>query len=197
VTPGWREKRRQGKLFVISAPSGSGKTTLCRLLLRSTRGLVRSISMTTRSPRRGERHLRDYFFVTVKEFLRRRRSGTFLEHAQVFNEYYGTPKPFVLRSIRKGQDVLLSIDVQGGRQIKSRFPDAVLIFIMPPSLKILQQRLRKRKTDRPKVIQERLNEARSELRELHHYDYAVENDRIGNALADLKAIVTAERKRIG
>lgn len=186
---------RRGRLLVISAPSGCGKTTLCEKLMASRLGLVRSVSMTTRAPRDHEAAGRDYFFVTRREFLRRRGRGEFLEWANVYGDFYGTPRAFIETAIARGRDVLLSIDVQGARQVRKKFPGARLIFILPPSLAALRRRLLGRRTESAAVARRRLAWAKRELGEAGTYDYCVVNDRLPKALEHLKAIVVAERCR--
>ncbi len=189
---------KKGKLFVISAPSGSGKTTLCQRLLRSFRGkrkLVHSVSFTTRKPRRGEREGRDYFFISKKEFIKRRRRGQFLEWAKVLDNFYGTPREFVEKHINRGADVLLSIDVQGALKIKRKASSAVFIFILPPTLQELESRLKRRSSEGRAEITRRLKLARREMSFLTKYDYVVLNDRINKALAKLKEIIKLERKK--
>ena len=188
--------RRKGLLFVLSAPSGSGKTTLMERLLRWDQELVRSVSMTTRSPRPGERHGREYWFVTPARFAAERGHGALLESAQVLHHWYGTPRRFIEASRRRGRDVLLGIDVQGARQIKRSGYPAVTIFIQPPGMAALRQRLRHRGTETPTQIRARLDLARRELRCVPEYDYVVVNDRLGDAVAQLTAIITAERCRV-
>lgn len=189
----WNKK---GKLFVISAPSGSGKTTLCQKLLKrlsGKRNLVRSISVTTRKKRRGERAGRDYFFISPKEFLRRKKANQLLEWAKVLDNFYGTPRTFVEKHINRGDDVLLSIDVQGARKIKRKVRGAVLIFILPPSLGELEARLRRRSTELRREITRRLKLAKREMGFIKEYDYAVLNDKIESALKRLKEIIDFER----
>jgi guanylate kinase len=189
--------KRKGILFVISAPSGSGKTTLCNKLVNSLNDLNRSISMTTRSPRSGERDGIDYIFIEKEEFLKRKNRNEFIEWAKVFGEYYGTPKRYVNHLIAKGQDVVLSIDVQGAMKIKKLNTRAVCIFITPPSMAQLRERLIARSTDSRKEISKRLGIARKELSYLSRYDYFVVNDVLVSALENLRSIVIAERCRIG
>lgn len=184
-------------LFIISAPSGSGKTTLCNKLVDSLKDLNRSISMTTRPPRSGERDGMDYIFLERDEFLKRRKRGEFLEWAKVFDEYYGTPKKYVTHLLSKGQDVLLSIDVQGAMKVKRLKMKAVCIFIMPPSISKLKERLVGRSTDSRKEILKRLGVAKKELSYLSRYDYLVVNEVLASALENLRSIVIAERCRIG
>lgn len=182
---------KKGTLFVISAPSGSGKTTLCQKLLDSVsrRRLVRSISATTRKPRRGERQGKDYFFIPREEFIRRRRAGEFIEWAGVLGNYYGTPRDFVESNLNKGRDVLLSIDVQGARQIKRRIKNAVFIFIAPPSFQELARRLQKRSTESSEEIAQRLHLAQKEMEYIKEYNYIIVNDNIEEALRQLQEIV--------
>lgn len=188
--------KRQGILFVISAPSGSGKTTLCNRLVDSLTGLNRSISMTTRPPRYGERDGMDYIFIEKEEFLRRQKKKEFLESAKVFDEYYGTPKKYVKHLMTKGQDVILSIDVQGAMKIKKLKIKAVYIFILPPSIAMLKERLLKRSTDSGREIAKRLRVAKKELSHLYKYDYAVVNNVLDAALENLRSIVIAERCKV-
>ena len=193
-----RQVNRAGKLFVISAPSGSGKTTLCRKLipgLSGKRKLVRSISATTRRPRRGERPGKDYFFISLQEFKKRRKRHQFLEWAKVLGCYYGTPRKFLQEHINRGDDILLSIDVQGALKIKSRAGGAVFIFIAPPSFEELARRLRQRSTESKTEIARRLKLAKKEMGFKKEYNYVVLNDKINRALARLKAIIDFERKK--
>ena len=154
--------RRAGRIFVISAPSGSGKTTLAKKLVKKDRRLVQSISVTTRSPRKGERRGRDYYFVTRKKFKDMVAGRKFLEWAENFGHLYGTPRKFAEEAARKGKDVILSIDVQGAMQIKRRRARAVFIFIMPPSREELKKRLSKRNTEHKASIKMRLKVAEKE-----------------------------------
>lgn len=179
-----------GRIFVISAPSGSGKTTLCKRLLKRCPNLVFSKSLTTRKLRRGEKNRRDYIFVSQKKFQEYRRARKLLEWAKVFDNLYGTPKDFVEKTIRRGRDVVLVIDVQGAFQVKKARPDAILIFVMPPSLRELQRRLSKRKSDGPSEIALRLKIARREMARRKDYDYIVVNDKINRALKELGRIVS-------
>ena len=181
--------KRRGKIFVISAASGSGKTTLCGRLLRECRGLVVSRSFTTRPRRLGEKNKRDYIFVSKEEFFVERKNNGFLEWAKVFDNYYGTPKDFVEKKIASGESALLIIDVQGAFKVRKKSKDAVLIFIMPPSLDELERRLLKRKSDGPKDIRLRLKTAKKEIAQSRKYDYIVVNDDIEKAVKRLKNII--------
>lgn len=186
---------RRGRLFILSAPSGAGKTTLARHLLRRMPRLVRSVSMTTRLPRRGERRGRDYHFVTPAAFAAARRRGGLLECARVHGHWYGTPRSPVRRALAAGRDVLLSIDVQGARQVRRRWADSIAIFVLPPSMEALRQRLQRRRTESPAQIRARLRLARRELRAAPRYDHRVVNDDVRRALAHLEAIIVAARRR--
>lgn len=188
--------KRRGRLFVISASSGTGKTTLAKELLRKDRGLVQSISYTTRRPRGDERPRKDYHFVPKKEFMRIRRGNGFLEWANVFGRFYGTPKREVERHLRRGRDVLMLIDVQGAKKVKKKRRDAVFIFLAPPSFTELKKRLNKRGTEDRKEINRRLKVAIRELKELNDpglADYRIVNRDIPTCQAILEAIIKAER----
>jgi len=187
---------KKGKIFIISAPSGCGKTTLGRQLLRSGAGLTESVSMTTRPRRGAEREGGDYYFVTKKRFQEGIRRGRFLEWTRTYGWYYGTPKAFVNALLKKGKGVLLNIDVKGAMNVKRRYPGSVLIFIAPPSLKALKQRLIERNLDDKKEIKKRLTAARNEMSYLSRYDYCVVNDRIEDAAEKLKAIVIANTCKV-
>jgi len=190
--------KRKGILFIVSAPSGSGKTTLCNKLVDSLKGLNRSISMTTRPPRPGERDGIDYIFIEKEEFLKRKKKNEFLEWAQVFDECYGTPKKYIDHLVTKGQDVVLNIDVQGAMKIRrTRSISSVCIFVLPPSMSELQGRLRNRSTDTKKEIAKRMSIAKKEVAYLPRYDYVVINNVLDSALENLRSIVIAERCRIG
>jgi len=188
--------KRKGILFIISAPSGSGKTTLCTRLVESVDSLYRSISMTTRAPRPGEKDGMDYIFIEKQEFIKRQKKNEFLEWAKVFGEYYGTPKKHITHMLKRGSDVLLSIDVQGAMKIKRLKLDAVYIFILPPSIAMLKERLINRSTDSKKAIRERLNVSKKEISCSQKYDYVIVNNRLEPALDNLRAIIVAERCRV-
>ena len=183
---------KQGTLFILSGPSGSGKTTLTKKLLEGTdfKGmLVKSISATTRTPRPGERHGRDYFFISDKMFRYKIRRGHFLEWENVFKSYYGTPLKNVCLSLRQGKSVVLCIDVKGAKAVARRFPRACRIFIQTPSMTVLKKRLEGRKSELPKEQTLRLKEARKEMKEACHYDYVVVNDDLEKAYRSLVEIV--------
>jgi len=187
--------RAPGLLIVLSAPSGAGKTTICDDLLKFDSRLTRSVSATTRVPRPGEKHRRDYYFISEMEFKRLVRKREFLEWAEVHSHRYGTLKSEVRRRQHAGRDVILVIDVQGGLAVKRSYPGAVLIFVKPPSFKILSERLRGRGTDAPDVIRERLRHARWEMSLALRYDYQVVNRKLSEAVEQVRAILVAERLR--
>lgn len=182
---------------MISAPSGSGKTTLIGRLLKGEPGLVRSISVTTRPPRAGERQGRDYRFVGRKQFARARARGEFLECARLLGHWYGTPVSPIRRALRQGKDVLLGVDIQGARQIRRKGLPVTSIFLLPPSFGALRERLWHRGTETREQIRQRLMLARRELKGISHYDYAVVNDSLADAMAAVRGILKAERCRVG
>lgn len=188
-------KQRDGILFVVSAPSGAGKTTLCKGITDSLENLTHSISYTTRKPRPGEIDGRDYYFVTAERFRDMVQAGDFAEHAEVHTNLYGTSKRVLQDMIKEGVDVILDIDTQGARQIKAHFATAVFVFIMPPSMAILEERLRNRKSDREDEIRRRMQRAIDEIRDYGIYDYIVVNRDFERALSELRSIVIAERCR--
>lgn len=185
----------QGTLYIISAPSGAGKTSLVRELLASVSSLALSISHTTRPMRPGEHNGVHYHFVMPAEFQAMIAAGGFLEYAQVFDNYYGTSKAGVTEQLRRGQDVILEIDWQGARQLRQIFPNAVAIFIVPPSLEVLESRLRARGQDSEAVIARRMREARAEMSHYSEYDYLLVNEDFGRAVIDLQSIVRARNLR--
>lgn len=184
---------KQGTLFIISAASGTGKTSLVKELLASTDNLVVSVSHTTREPRRGEIEGKHYYFASKDSFLQMVTQGEFLEHAEVFGNYYGTSKASVDDLLNAGVDVILEIDWQGALQVKRQFAHAVMIFILPPSRTALKERLTGRDQDTIQVIQKRLDGAVREMQEYVNFDYVVINDDFHVALSELKAIITTYR----
>lgn len=191
-----KSSHNDGRLFVISGPSGAGKGTICKKLLESV-DISISTSMTTRAPRPGEIDGKDYYFVTVDEFEEKIANGGILEYARVFDNIYGTPKDMVIKQLERGRDVILEIDVQGGLQIKKKMPEqAVLVFVLPPDLTTLRQRIIDRDTETEEVIDKRFNEAINEIKLIGEYDYYVVNDELDDAVYDLKAIIMAERRRV-
>ncbi|HWQ61831.1 MAG TPA: guanylate kinase [Negativicutes bacterium] len=187
---------RHGILIVLSGPSGTGKGTICKELLASNANLRYSISATTRPPRSGEANGVNYWFIAPEEFRTMVEQDELLEWAEVYGNYYGTPRRWVTDMLRSGQDVVLEIDTQGAMQIKKKFPEGVFIFIVPPSLAELEDRIMKRGTDSPAVIAKRLGCVQEELGFAPQYDYAVVNDEVAAAMAKIAAIILAEKCRM-
>ena len=186
---------RQGNLLIVAAPSGAGKSTLVNALLDADSTIKLSISYTTRAPRPGEAHAREYFFVDAAAFENMRVAGEFIESAEVHGHWYGTSAPWIEERIGTGDDVLLEIDWQGAQQIKRRFPQAVGIFILPPSIDALSARLRLRGQDEPAVITRRLLAAGGEIAHAREFDYVIINQDFAEALRQLTSIVQAARLR--
>jgi len=180
-------------IYIISAPSGSGKSTLVNELLKKVSDLEFSISYTTRAPRGSETNGRQYYFVSRAEFEKMIQEGAFLEHAEVFGNYYGTARRFLRQAEQHGRDLLLDIDVQGAKQIQDRLPEAVSIFILPPDRKTLEERLRKRSEDREEVIRRRLVTATHEIENYQRYNYILVNDQLEDSIKLLRAVVRGER----
>jgi guanylate kinase len=180
---------KAGRLYVVSAPSGAGKTSLVKALMEREPGLRFSVSYTTRPPRANEVEGRDYHFITPEEFGRMDERGEFLEHAQVFDNFYGTGRAAVREALIAGQRLLLEIDWQGARQVRASMPAAHSIFILPPTRRALEERLTARSTDSPEVIQRRLKDAQRDIAHWIEFEYVVINDRFEQAVVDFQAIV--------
>lgn len=188
---------QRGLLIVLSGPSGVGKGTVRKAIFEEEGiDFQYSISATTRQPRVGEVDCEDYFFVSREEFEQKIVNGDMLEYAQYVNNYYGTPKSFIDETLASGRDVFLEIDVQGALQVKSKMPEGIYIFLTPPDLTNLRERLVGRGTDSQEIIEKRVAAARDELKQMINYDYAVENDQVIHAVDRIKAIITAERLRV-
>lgn len=188
------EIKRRGLMLVLSSPSGAGKTTLSRWLLKNEPSLTMSVSATTRPPRPGEQHGREYYFVGLGEFQRMVKDREFLEHAVVFANHYGTPKEPVMDALSSGQDVLFDIDWQGAQQLRALAgDDMVSVFILPPSREELERRLRGRAEDAPEVIAQRMAKAANEISRWSEYDYVVVNDDVEKAQSEIAHILAAER----
>lgn len=188
-------ENRKPLVYIISAPSGSGKSTLTNELLKLVPNLVFSISYTTRSPRGSEQNGKQYHFVSIDEFERMIVAGEFLEHANVYGDYYGTARQFLRDAGNAGNDLLLDIDVQGAAQIKKNLTDAISIFVLPPDRKTLEWRLRNRSENREDDIKRRLDTAKREIAEYDKYDYVLINDKLEESVERLVAIVLSERLR--
>ena len=189
--------RRRGVLLALSSPSGAGKTTLSKRLLSQNPDVILSVSATTRQPRPGEVDGQDYHFLSVEDFKDKIEAGEFFEWAEVFGRYYGTPKSPVMEAVEEGRDVVFDIDWQGAQALAEQAPeDTVRIFILPPSLELLEDRLRKRGQDTPDVIKGRMERAKDEISHWHEYDYVIVNDDFARALEKLNQILHAERLKL-
>lgn len=186
---------QRGKLFVISGPSGVGKGTIVRELVKDGDAEL-SISMTTRQPREGEINGKDYFFISAEAFRENIEKENFLEYATVYDNMYGTPRGAVMSWLEKGRDVLLEIDIQGGLQVKKSMPEAVMVFILPPSLKELRDRITRRDSDTEEVIDKRMSQALNEIKLIGEYDYYVVNDELQKAVSEVDGILIAERRKV-
>ena len=179
----------QGKLYILSGPSGAGKGTVCKQLLEQNPDIVLSVSMTTRQPREGEIDGISYFFVDKQTFLDIKQQGGFLECAQHFDNYYGTPKAFVERNLQQGKDVLLEIEPVGALQVKEKMPESVLVFLNVPSKEILLERLKGRGSETEETIKKRMAKAEIELGQIDKYDFVVVNDLVENAVRQIESIM--------
>ncbi|MBR1969661.1 MAG: guanylate kinase [Clostridia bacterium] len=185
--------KNKGLLFVVSGPSGVGKGTICQEYVKTHDDSVLSISATTRAPREGEKHGVNYYYITNEEFEAGIAKGEFLENAVFCGNRYGTPKKAVLEMLESGKNVILEIEVQGAMQVRSHYPEGVFVFVIPPSLKELENRLRGRNTETDDVIKKRLERAKQEFALCEKYNYILMNDNLGDALSKLEAIMKAER----
>jgi len=195
---------KQGRLFVIAAPSGAGKTSLVKALLASEPGLRLSVSHTTRPRRPTEAEGREYHFVSVPQFEQLVARGEFLEHARVFDNYYGTARSFVAQQLLHGQDVILEIDWQGARLVRQAMPACLSIFVLPPSRRALAERLARRATDSAEIIARRLGDAAADMTHYREFDYVVVNDDFDRAVSELRRIIAgggedlrADRPQLG
>ncbi len=179
----------KGKILIISAPSGSGKTTILKRVLAETPEVTYSVSATTRKPRNNEVHGKDYFFVSEEEFLKGIKEGAFVEWEKVYDYYYGTYKNFIFDIINQGRHILLEIDVKGALNIKSQFPESVSVFIIPPDIETLRQRLQNRKTESEADLKKRLDLAVHELQEKDKFDYRVVNAELDTAVKELHDLI--------
>ncbi|GLI50320.1 guanylate kinase [Tepidanaerobacter syntrophicus] len=186
----------KGLLIVVSGPSGVGKGTLCNALVKNIDNLFISISATTRPPRTGEVNGVNYIFMNQENFEEKIEEGQFLEWAKVYNNYYGTPKEFVVEKLKEGKDVILEIDIQGAAQVKKNCPNGVFVFIAPPSLEELRKRIINRGTDNEESINLRLKSAKEEMRASFDYDYVIINDDLDKAVLKLQSVILAERCKV-
>lgn len=187
---------RKGTLFVLAAPSGGGKSVICDAVLKDVENLGYSISTTTRKQRECEVDGINYFFVPVGEFKKMVKRNVFLEWAEVHGNYYGTRKDIIKKNLAEGKDIILDIDVQGALAVKEIFPDSVIIFILPPSMKVLEERLRGRHTDDEKTIQIRLNNADGEIKSASKFDYYIVNSNLEESIYKIKAIIEAKKNQV-
>lgn len=187
---------QDGLLVVLSAPSGTGKSTLSRLLTQKEDGLRLSVSATTRKPRQNEEEGKDYFYKTIDEFKNMIKNDELVEWVEYCGNYYGTPRKCIEDSIKDGFDVLLEIEVEGAANIRKKYPDSVLVFVLPPSFDELKKRIVGRGTEKPEVIEKRLNQARREIKYMDMYDYIVLNDRVDDAINKINVILEAEKARV-
>lgn len=188
--------KKQGLLIVLSGPSGSGKNTVCDMVKEVMPNIWESVSMTSRKPRKGEVDGKDYYFVSEEKFEKNIEEGKMLEHAKFAGNYYGTPRESVQKQLDAGKDVLLVIEIQGALQIKEKIPQALFVFLLPPSMKELKRRLRMRKTETEEKLMERFETAYKEINELPKYNYVIVNDKADEAARKLEAIISAEKCRV-
>ena len=187
---------RKGLLLVVSGPSGAGKGTICKALLNKNDQIKLSVSATTRKPRNGEVHGVNYFFIEKEEFTKMIENGEFLEYAQIYDNFYGTPKAAIIECLEKGQDVILEIEMQGARQIKEVYPEGVFIFVLPPSLEELKSRIVGRGTETQEEIEKRFSCAFEEINQIVNYDYFIVNEDIEKSVSDVEPIICAEKNKV-
>lgn len=187
---------RKGLLLVVSGPSGAGKGTICKALLNKNDKIKLSVSATTRKPRNGEVHGVNYFFLEKEEFTTMIENGEFLEYAQIYDNFYGTPKSAIIECLEKGQDVILEIEMQGAKQIKEVYPEGVFIFVLPPSLEELKSRIVGRGTETQEEIEKRFSCAFEEINQIVNYDYFIVNEDIEKSVNDVEAIIASEKNKV-
>ena len=188
--------KKKGLLVVVSGPSGAGKGTICKNFMELNKEMLLSISSTTRNPRENEIDGVNYNFITKQDFEDLIGTDSLLEYVHVFGNYYGTPKKWVLECIEKGKDVLLEIEIVGAMKVKERYPDAILVFVLPPSLKELKNRIITRGTETIEQIENRMARAMQEIKTIEKYDYFIFNDNLTRAVDDLEAIISAEKNKV-
>lgn len=188
--------KRKGLLLVVSGPSGAGKGTICKALLKDNDQIKLSVSATTRKPRNGEVDGVNYFFINKEKFEAMIKNGEFLEYAQIYDNFYGTPKSAIMECLEKGQDVILEIEMQGAKQMKSVCPDGVFIFVLPPSLEELKSRIVGRGTETAEEIEKRFSCAFEEIKQIEHYDYFIVNKDVADSSRQIEGIIAAEKNKV-
>ena len=188
--------KRKGLLLVVSGPSGAGKGTICKAILEENDQIKLSVSATTRKPRNGEVHGVNYFFLEKEEFTSMIEKGEFLEYAQIYDNFYGTPKAAIMETLAKGQDVILEIEMQGARQVKKVYPEGIFIFVLPPSLKELKNRIVGRGTETAEEIEKRFSCAFEEIKQIDDYDYFIFNKDVEKSVKELEAIISSEKNKV-
>ena len=188
--------KRKGLLLVVSGPSGAGKGTICKSILDQNDHIKLSVSATTRKPRTGEVHGVNYFFLEKGEFKTMIEEGEFLEYAQIYDNFYGTPKAAIMETLEKGQDVILEIEMQGARQVKEVYPEGIFIFVLPPSLQELKNRIVGRGTETAEEIEKRFSCAFEEIKQIEDYDYFIVNKDVEKSVKELEAIISSEKNKV-
>lgn len=188
--------KRKGLLLVVSGPSGAGKGTICKAILDQNDQIKLSVSATTRKPRNGEVHGVNYFFIEKNEFTSMIEKGEFLEYAQIYDNFYGTPKAAIIETLDKGQDVILEIEMQGARQVKEVYPEGIFVFVLPPSLKELKNRIVGRGTETAEEIEKRFSCAFEEIKQIDDYDYFIVNQDVEKSVKELEAIISSEKNKV-
>lgn len=188
--------KRKGLLLVVSGPSGAGKGTICKSILEKNDHIKLSISATTRKPRTGEVHGVNYFFIEKEEFKTMIEQGEFLEYAQIYDNFYGTPKAAIMETLEKGQDVILEIEMQGARQVKEVYPEGIFVFVLPPSLKELKNRIVGRGTETAEEIEKRFSCAFEEIKQIDDYDYFIVNQDVEKSVKELESIISSEKNKV-
>ncbi|MBE0450056.1 MAG: guanylate kinase [Clostridia bacterium] len=186
----------KGLLIIVSGPSGAGKGTICKELIQRDESIVVSVSATTRAPRHAEVDGKSYHFITKQMFESMIENGGFLEYAEVYDNYYGTPKDFVIEKITNGENVLLEIDIQGALQVKQKYPEGIFVFVLPPSMETLKNRIVGRGSETPESLEKRMSSAYQEIEQIKNYDYFIVNDTVECSTDVLQAIITAEKCRV-
>ena len=188
--------KRKGLLLVVSGPSGAGKGTICKSILEQNDHIKLLVSATTRKPRTGEVHGVNYFFIDKEEFKKMIEQGEFLEYAQIYDNFYGTPKAAIMETLEKGQDVILEIEMQGARQVKEVYPEGIFVFVLPPSLKELKNRIVGRGTETAEEIEKRFSCAFEEIKQIDDYDYFIVNQDVEKSVKELESIISSEKNKV-